>query len=209
MNASANPTTLLWALDQRDPPAADTDWIARVRLGDETAARALIRHLYPTVIQWVRICSSDPSCEEDFTRRVMLCLLRNPGRRKHYSSLEHWASGCTVRICLQQDRRRGKPVSRKGWDLNTDEKALLGRLSSSSDTWPSAGDPLARGLLEKVLVGLRPDQRLVLKLFRVEGWSYQEISQWTGWPVWLVWWKLRCARRSVRAQWRIWIEESN
>jgi len=208
MNASVNPTTLLWAVDRPNPHHADATWIARIRRGDENAARSLIRHLYPTVIRWVRICLLHSDREEDIIRSVLVKLLRNPGQAKRYACWEHWASHCTVRICIQEgDLGRGSRTDRS-LALNQDEKTFLGHLTASCEPWQSPDGVMARGLLEKILTALPLDQSLVLRLFRLEGWSYREISRWTGWPVWLVWWKVFRASRKAHTQWRIWIEES-
>src|SRR4051794_1614420 len=59
--------------EPKAPQAAevgDAAWIARIRCGDEEAARALVQRLYPMIIKLIRCHLPRRSTEEDLAQTV-------------------------------------------------------------------------------------------------------------------------------------------
>src|SRR4051794_14374831 len=90
----ADARTLLQAVpDEQD---GDALWLAKVRGGDEDAARALVRRLYPTVIKLVRARPSRRTSEEDLAQIVFAKIFAKLNQFSGGVPLEHWVSRIVV-----------------------------------------------------------------------------------------------------------------
>jgi RNA polymerase sigma factor (sigma-70 family) len=203
MTAPSNSTAVLWALGASQAQPICPTWINRIQQGDESAARTLMRRLYPTVIRWVRWCSCSSAEEEKMTQRVMLSLLRKPGSSTRYDSLEQWAAQLTVRTCLRHNHvRLSAPFALSDRSIQTNLHP--GQPTDHTSRRTPELDQSAEGdLFQKALTGLKADQRLVLMLIHSHSWSCREIGHWTGWAIWRIRWKAFCGRRKLRAHWKM------
>src|SRR5438046_5651654 len=74
----------------------DEAWIAKVRAGDEDAARALIQRLYPTVIKLIRCRLPRRTSEEDLAQTVFAKIFCKLDQFSGRVPLEHWVSRIVV-----------------------------------------------------------------------------------------------------------------
>ncbi|MHB9008257.1 MAG: RNA polymerase sigma factor, partial [Limisphaerales bacterium] len=97
------------------------DCIARVRAGDEDAARTMLQRLYPLVLKLVRAHLPRRCSEEDLVQSVFLKVFSKLGTFSGTVPLEHWVSRIAVNTCFNElDRERVRPELR--WeDLSEEE----------------------------------------------------------------------------------------
>src|SRR5215470_15584916 len=70
--------------------------LARVRRGDDEAARLLTQHLYPLVIKLVRSHLPRRTSEEDLAQTVFMKMFANLSQYSGTVPLEHWVSRIAV-----------------------------------------------------------------------------------------------------------------
>ena len=186
----------------------DLAWLARVRAGDEEAARALVQRLYPTVLRSIRRHLPRFTTEEDLAQTVFGKIFAKLDQFSGMVPLEHWVSRITINTCISQlSRERGRPELRMS-DLTQEEEAVVEHLVSTEREVPVDQSHEARELLEKLLADLKPDERLVITLLHLEEWSTERISQYTGWPVSRIKVKAFRARHKLRGLWKRLLLES-
>jgi RNA polymerase sigma factor (sigma-70 family) len=174
--------------------------VARVRLRDEEAARALFRHLYPLVARLVHSHLPRRTSQEDLVQTVFMKMFANLDSFSGAVPLEHWVSRIAINTCLNQlAAEKARPELR--WaDLSEEQAQALEAMSAGSDDLDPSHNLAARELVEKLLAQLAPPDRLLLTLLHLEGRSVDEVRQITGWNVPVI--KVRAfrARRKLRKQ---------
>lgn len=167
---------------------------------DDHAARDLVSHLYPLVAKVVRAHRSRRTSEEDLCQMIFIKVFQNLSKFSGQVPLEHWVSRISVNTCLNQiAAEKVRPELRLA-DLSEDEAAVIERLSASSEDLDPVRKFAARELVEHLLEGLKPVERLVIDLLYLQGKSVEEVRQSTGWSTPLV--KVRAfrARQKMKQQ---------
>jgi RNA polymerase sigma-70 factor (ECF subfamily) len=176
--------------------------IARVRKGDEDAARIMVEQLYPTVIKSIRCHLPRRTSEEDLTQAVFAKVFTKLGQFSGLVPLEHWVSRIAVNTCLNRLKHEEVRREVRMSDLSEDQEAMVQHLAASDDDLPVDHTNAAAELLEKLLAPLRADERLVISLLHLEERSVVEVSRLTGWTVSLVKVKAFRTRRKMRKLWQ-------
>jgi RNA polymerase sigma-70 factor (ECF subfamily) len=177
-------------------------WLARVREGDDAAAHALVRRVYPTILSSVRCHRPRRTSEEDLVQAVFVKIFNKLGQFSGLVPLEHWVSRITINTCLNQLRHETlRPELRMG-DLSEEEAAVVQRHACSHDPWAGERSKAARELLERLLDRLKPDERRVITLLHLEERSVEDISRLTGWSISVVKVKAFRARQKMRRIWK-------
>jgi RNA polymerase sigma factor (sigma-70 family) len=170
-------------------PSAELDFpacLARVRSGDDEAARELVEHLYPKVIRIVRGHLPRRLAEEDLAQDVFLKMF---ARLDQYEArdgkpFDHWLARLAVHTCLDALRAEQRRPEFRFGDLaagDRDESEWLAFLASP-DEQPEPTHALgAKEAVEKLFSHLGPEDRLVLTLLDMEQRSVAEIASLTGW----------------------------
>lgn len=161
------------------------DWqacLARVRDGrEESAARSMVQWLHPKVARIVRSHLPRRTSEEDLTQTVLIKVFRHLDQYQGKVPLEHWVSRIAVNTCLKQIRAEKSRPELRWSDLGESERLAL---DSAAEPQPGP-DPAekmgARELVDRLLAGLKPAERLVVTLLHLEGRSVREIHDLTGW----------------------------
>jgi RNA polymerase sigma factor (sigma-70 family) len=161
------------------------DLVAGVRRGDDSAARALVEALYPTVIRIIRSHLPARTDEEDLAQEVFMKMFAKLDQFRGEQPLSHWVSRITTNTCLDALRRQKvRPEVRFG-DLSDAELSFLERcsLEETEELAPDAQAEQAEGsvVVEKLLNSLKPDQQTVVRLLDIEQKSVREICNLTGW----------------------------
>src|SRR5205807_10370186 len=73
--------------------------VAAVLREDESAARELVRSLYPLVAKLVRAHRPVRSAEEDLCQMIFIKILQNLSRFSGKVPLEHWVSRIAINTC--------------------------------------------------------------------------------------------------------------
>ncbi len=174
--------------------------LERVRNGDDEAARVLVAHLYPLVLKIVRSHLPRRVAEEDLAQEIFLKIFTRleQYRERDTTPFAHWVSRVAVTTCLDALRAEKRRPELRWADLSENEAEWVQFFMSTEPSAPPSETASVRELMQKLLQGLSPDDRLVIHLLDLEGRSVREISEMTGWGISLV--KIRAfrARRKLR-----------
>lgn len=166
--------------------------VARVRRGDERAARELLARLHPLVLKLARAHRPRRTDEEDLVQTVFMKVFTKLDQFSGAVPLEHWVSRIAVNTCLKALRyERVRPEIRLA-DLTEEEEKVVERLATTEDELPESADASSRELLGRLLDLLSAEDRLVVTLLNLQQKSVAEVRQITGWSAPLV--KVRAFR---------------
>ncbi|MEA3186355.1 MAG: hypothetical protein QOD99_185 [Chthoniobacter sp.] len=182
-----------------DEPAFDTvGCLLRVRQGDEEAATELMQQLYPFVFRIVRSHLPRRTSEEDLCQMIFIKVFSNLEKYSGRVPLEHWVSRIAVNTCLNQLKAEMIRPELRWADLSDNQAAVLDSLARTSDELSPRESVASREVVEKLLAKLNPQDRLVIHLLHLDGYSIEEVRQRTGWNIALV--KVRAfrARRKLK-----------
>lgn len=159
----------------------EQECLARVRQGDEDAARALVTQLHPLVLKLVRSHLPRRTSEEDLVQAVFMKVFSKLDQFVGTAPLAHWVSRIAVNTCRNRlDHERVRPELR--WaDLTEEQEQVVQNLARSEDELPGSQRDAARELVAELLATLPPPDRLVITLLHLEERSVQEVARVTGW----------------------------
>ena len=180
--------------DGLDIPAC----VARVRKGDDEAARELLQHLYPLVLSIVRGHLPRRTGEEDLAQTIFMKVFAKLDQFSGTVPLEHWVSRIAVNTCLNALQAEKIRPELRWADLSEDEEHVIQNLASTNQELDPDHGFAARELVDKLLERLAPADRLVLTLLHLEGRSVEEVRERTGWGASMI--KVRAfrARRKLK-----------
>jgi RNA polymerase sigma-70 factor (ECF subfamily) len=164
--------------------AADADlkrWAqAWLRRRDESAARALMQALYPTVMAIIRARRIPPPAEEDLAQEVFIKFFDKLGAWRERAPLRHWLARIATNQCLDYLRAEARKKELRLADLTEEEAQALEQSLES----PERLADLQTGTVElarKLLARLAPEERVVIEMLDLEGRTATEVQQLTGW----------------------------
>jgi RNA polymerase sigma factor (sigma-70 family) len=159
------------------------DWVARAKRGDEDAARSLVEHLYPTVIRIVHRNLPRKGSDEELAQDIFQKMFANLETYRGEVPLSHWISRIATNHCLNAIRSQStRPEWRMG-DLSEDQETAIHATTEDPTRTHPASALAARELVELLLAGLSPEDRLIMRLQEMEGHSAEEIKSVTGWSL--------------------------
>lgn len=158
--------------------------LARVRTGDQDAARALVEHLYPTVIKIVRRNLARRTLEEDLAQEIFAKVFEKLNRYRGEVPLEHWVSRISVNHCLNAIRtQRIRPEWRMA-DFSEEQAAAIEAVTAGPATDLTPAQSMgARELVELLLNSLEPEDRLLIQMLEVDELPVEEVRAVTGWSI--------------------------
>src|SRR6186713_2421515 len=111
-------------------PATDLDLaacLARVRAGDDAAAREMVEHLYPMVIRIVRSHLPRRTAEEDLAQEIFLKMFTRLAQyeARDGKPFDHWLARLAVRTCLDALRAERRRPEWRMSELSEGERAWL------------------------------------------------------------------------------------
>jgi len=170
----------------------------RIRQQDEGAAREFMERLYPLVLKIVRAHLPRRLSEEDLVQTIFMKVFANLGSYSGQAPVEHWVSRIAVNQCYNELKAEKSRPEWRWADLTEEEQHMMESLASDKEG-VSAGESLAaRDLLEKLMAGLKPQERLIVRLLHLEERSIADIRKLTGWSVPVV--KIRAFRARQKLQ---------
>src|SRR5213592_4485135 len=167
---------------------------------DDEAARELVRRLYPLVAKMVRAHRPRRTSEEDLCQMIFIKVFQKLSQFSGKVPLEHWVSRVAVNTCLNQIAAEKVRPELRHADLSEEEQAVVENLAASSDELSPDQRVASRQLVEHLLAGLKPVERLAIDLLYLQGRSVEEIRKITGWSPALI--KVRAfrARQKMKRQ---------
>jgi RNA polymerase sigma-70 factor (ECF subfamily) len=174
--------------------------VAAARQHDESAAREIVRRLYPLVVRLVRSHRARRTAEEDLCQMIFAKVFQKLSQFSGKVPLEHWVSRIAINTCINQiQSERVRPEFREA-DLSDEEVAVINNLAATTEELGPDRSFAARDLVERLLAALKPAERLVIDLLYLQQRSVAEIQALTGWGASLV--KVRAfrARQKMKQQ---------
>ncbi len=185
--------------DDLDESPPDVEgWLARVREGDQQAARLLVDHLYPRVIRIVRARLPRRGGEEDLAQEIFLKMFTRLEQYQGQVPLAHWVSRIAVTTCIDALRAQRRRPELRWADLSEGEADALDAVLTREDAADTADALASHELLHKLLDQLTPPDRMVLQLLDLEQKTLVEIREITGWNLTLI--KVRAFRARRKLQ---------
>jgi RNA polymerase sigma-70 factor (ECF subfamily) len=155
--------------------------VAAALAHDDSAARELVRRLYPLVAKLVRAHRPRRTSEEDLTQMIFIKVFQRLPQFSREVPLEHWVSRIAINTCLNQiAAEKARPELRRA-DLSKEEDALVESLATSTDELAPDKRLAARQLVEHLLDLLQPAERLMMDLLYLQQRSVAEVQKITGW----------------------------
>lgn len=154
--------------------------ITRAQGGDHDAFEQLLRRHQRRVFSLIGHLLRQPAQVEDIAQQVFLKVYLALPRFDFRSAFSTWLYRIVVNECYDQLRRQRAKKSPPMAELTVEELAGLEQLGESATR--TGADDFAtrtelRQLLETVFRRLPPEDRLVLTLKELEGFSVEEIAQ--------------------------------
>jgi RNA polymerase sigma factor (sigma-70 family) len=164
--------------------------------------------MYPQVTKLVY--SNRPGKEgvEDLVQQSCIKIMSNLHKYSGRAPFLHWVSRVTVNTCLNQIRHeKARPEVRLA-DLSEEEAGVVERLAVSPNELDASDQVGAHELVEKLLAGLRPPDRLLMRMIYLDGLTLDEVAQLTGWNATVI--KVRSfrARAQLRKRYLLLMKES-
>jgi RNA polymerase sigma factor (sigma-70 family) len=181
-----------------DPPFDLVGCLARVRQRDQVAARELVEHLHPLVIRIVRAHLPRRVAEEDLAQDIFLKMFTRLEQYQGTVPFPHWVSRIAVTTCIDQLRAQKRRPEFRMADLSETEAEVLGNVMTSENDVAANDAMAAHELVHKLLLQLKPDDQLVIRLLDLEQKTIAEISDLTGWNQSLI--KVRAFRARRKLQ---------
>jgi len=179
----------------------DDELVAAARAGDESAFRRLFERHRRLVSRlgyrfFPRRDQVEEIIQESFIKAYFALDDYQGGGEKSFVS---WLARIAVRTCYDELRRVRRRGESSIGDLSEEEAAYLHeRLRDLSAGGNVEGAAISRDLANKLLSRLRPDDRMVLALLKLEELSIAEISNLTGWTTAKVKMRSHRAQRGLR-----------
>ena len=174
--------------------------VAAVLRQDESAARELVRSLYPLVAKLVRAHRPARTAEEDLCQMIFIKVMQKLSQFSGKAPLEHWVSRIAINTCINQiQAEKARPELREA-DLSEEQAAVIRNLTATAAELAPDQSFASRQLVEHLMNALKPAERLVIDLLYLQQRSVTEIQQITGWSGALV--KVRAfrARQKMKKQ---------
>lgn len=179
------------------PQPTDDQLVAATRAGDEAAFTSLFERHRQLVSRlgyrfFRRREQVEDIIQESFIKAYFALDDYQGGHEKSFVS---WLARITVRTCYDELRRVQRRSESNIGDLSDDEAAYLtDRLRDLSAGGNVESVAVSRDLADKLLARLKPEDRLVLTLLKIEELSVAEIAELVGWT------SAKVKMRSHRAQ---------
>lgn len=166
--------------------------------GDVRAFNVLVEHYQVRLYNLCYRMLGDPDAAADVTQDAFLSAYRNI-RRYRGGSFAAWLMRIATNACYDQLRaRQRRPTT--SIDALLDDEDHAPRQFEDSGEAPderSLRNELA-GEIQRGLDALDADQRLAIVMSDIQGFSYDEISSVTGWPLGTVKSRLSRGRAQLR-----------
>jgi len=182
--------------------------LARGREGDEKAVLELFHYMYPHVAKLVHANLPAKEGAEDLIQKVCIKVMSHLDQFSGKVPFLHWVSRIAVNTCLNQIRHEKRRPEIRLADLSEDEANVVEHLATTPGELDASQKMAASELVEKLLDGLKPADRLLMKLMYLDGHNVQEIAKLTGWSTTLI--KVRAfrARAHLRKHYTLLMKET-
>ena len=169
------------------PVEDETELIAALRAGDESAFRALIEMYHAMLVRVARMYVSTQALAEEVAQDTWLAVIEGIDRFEGRSSLKTWLFRILTNRAKTRGIREGRTLPFSSLEP-ADPAVESERFNGADHNWPGhwAAPPRAfpqerliaaetREVIERAIAALPPTQRTVISLRDIEGWSAEEV----------------------------------
>lgn len=150
--------------------------VERAQGGDEQAFMELVTIYKPGITKMAARFGRDVAEVGDLTQDIFLEVWRSLPKYQAKAPFEHWINRVALNRCRKFLRRE---YQRRKQEVLQDTVT-----ETNPDNVPDERRQKdAREVLDLAMRQLRPDDALILSLRELEGYSFQEVSELTGWSV--------------------------
>ncbi len=182
-------------------PAAWRELLAQVRAGHDEAARVVVERLHHHVRKIVLAHLPRRDDSEDLMQETFLRVFGRLDQYRGEVSFEHWVARIAVHTCLDRLRRQRVRPEWRWADLSEEQEAML--QSAATEAEPVAATPeCAREFLDRLLAGLKPAERVLIRWLDLEEKTIAEVGALTGWNRGVVRIRAFRARQKMRQLYR-------
>jgi len=185
-----------------------TECLARAREGDEKAVLDIFNYMYPHVAKLVQANLPVRESAEDLIQQVCVKVVTHLDQFSGKVPLLHWVSRIAVNTCLNQIRHEKRRPEVRLADLSEDEAAVVEHLAHSPSELNASDQVASRELVDKLLDGLKPQDRLLMRLMYLEGRQLEDIAGITGWNKAMIKVRVFRARAQLRKRYSLLMKES-
>lgn len=172
--------------------AAESELLEALRAGDEDAFAQLVREYQPSLVRVARIYVPTQAAAEEVTQETWLGVLKGLDRFEGRSSLRTWIFRILTNIAKTRAQRDGRtlpfsalqdpgrvPEAAVDADrfLDPEHPRWPGHWAARPEPWPE--DALisaeTQAVIEEAIEALPANQRAVISLRDIEGWSSEEV----------------------------------
>ncbi len=177
-----------------------SEWLPRVRAGDDEAARYVVEQLHDHVQKIVLAHLPRRDDPEDLMQEVFMKMFSKLDQFRGEVPFENWVSRIALFTCQDRLRRqRARPEWR--WaDLSEEEQIFLTETPGQASD--EATDETARDLLDKLLSTLKPDEQALVRWLDLEQKSITEVCSLTGSNAGVTRIRAFRARQKLKAAWK-------
>jgi RNA polymerase sigma-70 factor (ECF subfamily) len=158
--------------------ADESALVAALRAGDEQAFMQLVEAYTPGMRRLALTFVRTPALADDVVQEAWLGVLRGLARFEGRSSLRTWIYRIVANIARTRavKEARSAPFSSFGDEPSVDpERFIDGHWAKPPEPWRAVLDSEARALVDRAIAALPDQQRQVIQLRDVEGWSAEEV----------------------------------
>jgi RNA polymerase sigma-70 factor, ECF subfamily len=168
---NADTSTIVTSVPEQ---SSDESLISATLAGDEGAYALLVARYKRRIFGLAARFARDSDEVEDICQEVFIKAYENLAAFRHDAPFEHWLTRIGVRASHDALRRRRREKGQSGFDdyvFEVRDYAAEARHEAR----------LARELLKWALSRLKEEERIIITLLELEGYSVREISSLTGW----------------------------
>lgn len=167
-----------------EPAATEPDWnavIAQAKNGSDPAARWLVEALHGHVLRIVRNHLPRNADEQDLVQEVFLKVFTHIDSFRATQPFPNWVARIALNTCYDQLRKQKARPEVRFADLSDADIEFIDSLVARRESPAPSYEPDGRGLVEKLLATLKPNEQRVIRLLDLEKKSLREASELTGW----------------------------
>ena len=158
--------------------ATDKELIAEVLEGNPESFEPLVVKYQPRVFAIARRYARREDEVEDIVQTVFMKAYTKLSSYRGDAPFEHWLMRTATFTCYDFLRKHQRNREWNATDLSTEENEWLENMGEDT-TEKEANQSAAKALVDRLLEGLKPDDRMIITMLDLEQKSVKEISKLT------------------------------
>ena len=158
--------------------ATDKELIAEVLEGNPESFEPLVVKYQPRVFAIARRYARREDEVEDIVQTVFMKAYSKLSSFRGDAPFEHWLMRTATFTCYDFLRKHQRNREWNATDLSTEENEWLENVGEDT-TEKEANQSAAKALVDRLLEGLKPDDRMIITMLDIEQKSVKEISELT------------------------------